>query len=108
MKKFQSIEKIINADAIVICFNGSLEPSTVRELDDIIDYGNLERDVVIFDFSKATWMSSTILGWLITFRARLVRDNKREPIITGCNDRIYNLFMITGVINLFKFPADSN
>lgn len=98
-----SIEKTVNNEAIVILLKGQLEVGAIIELDYLLDPDNLERDVVIFDFTKATYISSSIIGWLTGFRSKLVADNKREPIITGCNSLIYNLFEITGVNILFKW-----
>lgn len=98
-----SIEKTVNDDAIVISLKGQLEVASTNDLDNNLDPDKLERDVVIFDFTKADYISSSIIGWLAGFRSKMVADNKREPIITGCNKTIMNLFQITGVNSLFKW-----
>lgn len=97
------VEKTINNEAVMVTFSGQIELAGVRELDKLIDMDNVERDVVIFDFTKAEYISSSILGWLTGFRSKLVADNKREPIIIGCNDKVHNLFAITGIVNLFQW-----
>jgi len=97
------IEKIVNKEAIVVTLAGQIELPEVRVLDELLDAEDLERDVVIFDFSQAEYMSSSVLGWLTGFRARLVADNKREPILTGCNCNVHHLFDITGLVSLFQW-----
>ena len=98
----KKIEKNVNKEAVVFTFYGGLTAEIRNELDKI-NVDNLERDVVIFDFSQAEYICSSVLGWVTGIRTELVAQNKREPIVVGCNEKILNLFEMTGVVHLFKF-----
>ena len=55
--------------------------------------------------SKATYISSSVLGQMVAIRSKLTTINYREPIVLGCNEQIFNLFEMTGVAHLFKFVS---
>ena len=97
------IEKIVNATAVMIMFTGQLDLKDSRELSKLMDVEKLERDVVVFDLTKAIYISSSVLGQMVAIRSKLNSVNLREPIIVGCNEQIFNLFELTGVAHFFKF-----
>lgn len=97
-----SVEKTVNESAIVISFSGE-HVVVSEELENVLDFSQLERSVVILDLSKAKYISSSVLGWIVNLRNILLAQEKSVPVITGCNGKILNLFEVTGVVNLFKF-----
>lgn len=99
------VEKTVNATAIMITMTGQLDVVDSREIAKVIDVDRLERDVVVFDMSKVTYISSSVLGQMVAVRSKLNAVNYREPIVLGCNEQIFNLFEITGVAHLFKFVS---
>ena len=99
------IEKTVNATAVMITLTGQLDVMDSRELAKIVDTDQLERDVIVFDMSKATYISSSVLGQMVAIRSKLNAINYREPIVLGCNEQIFNLFEMTGVAHLFKFVS---
>jgi anti-anti-sigma factor len=99
------VEKYVNANAVMIILSGQLDVTDSRELMRLVNVEKLERDVVVFDLSKATYMSSSVLGQLVSIRSQL-NTTAREPIIVGCNKQIFDLFEMTGVVHLFKFVND--
>ena len=99
------VEKTVNATAIMITLTGQLDVLDSREIAKVIDVDQLERDVIVFDMSKATYISSSVLGQMVAIRSKLNAINYREPIVLGCNEQIFNLFEMTGVAHLFKFVS---
>lgn len=99
------VEKTVNATAVMITLTGQLDVVDSREIEKVIDADRLERDVIVFDMSKVTYISSSVLGQMVAVRSKLNAINYREPIILGCNEQIFNLFEITGVAHLFKFVS---
>lgn len=96
------IEKTMNASAVMIILTGQLDMNDSKELSRIMNE-KIERDVVIFDLSKVTYLSSSVLGEMVAIRSRLNSTTNMEPIIVGCNEQIFNLFELTGVSHFFKF-----
>ena len=94
------VEKTVNNEAIVVSLIGE---AINIELFGKLNIEDIERDVLIFDLAKCDYISSSVLGWMVGVRSSLIMQNKREPIVTGANEKILSLFEITGVINLFKF-----
>ena len=99
------VEKTVNATAIMITLTGQLDVLDSQEIAKVIDVDQLERDVIVFDMSKATYISSSVLGQMVAIRSKLNAINYREPIVLGCNEQIFNLFEMTGVAHLFKFVS---
>ena len=97
------VEKTVNATAVMITLTGQLDASDSKELSKVMNVEKLERDVVVFDLSRAVYISSSVLGQMVPIRSKLNTINYREPIIVGCNEQIFNLFELTGVAHFFKF-----
>jgi len=94
------IEKTVNADAVVyIVKNASSDSDEI--LNGLFNIDTVERDVVIFDLSRAENVTSRFISTLANIQKQL-DDGKKKFIISGASQSIKNMLTCTGMTSLFK------
>ena len=59
------------------------------------------RDIVV-DFQQVSMITSSSIAKLLKVR-KILNDNDRKLILTSVNPQIFNVFVVTGLDNVFEF-----
>jgi len=102
-----SIEYTEDATIAVITKEKLLEEQDIRSLEESIKYliEQADRINLIIDFRNVKFLSSAVLGLLISISKR-VYDRQGKLRLCNITPHIYEIFKITRLINVFDIYAD--
>ncbi len=99
---------MVSNNMLVISMNAELDHHLADEMREVIDHAIDERGVknIIFDFSKIGFMDSAGIGLIMGRYKRLI--NKGGIYVSGVNDSIARILMISGLHKLVTRTSDIN
>lgn len=93
-----TIEKNLNGTELVIALTGRLDTTTAPELDAEIKQSIAGIDKLVLDFTALEYLSSA--GLRVLLSAQKTMNKQGEMIIKNVNETIYEIFEVTGFIDV--------
>ena len=92
-----------NDHQVTLILDGRLDTSvtqqTEKEVEPLFEYQDCE---VVIDCSRLDYISSSGLRMMMAINQRC-RANRCDIVIKGLQEKVYDVFMTTGFVHLFKF-----
>jgi len=92
----------IRSQRVPVDMSDSFEEQVMRNI------GGLEAPKVVIDFDGVEFISSAILGKLIKLSGRVVTDRRGHLKLCSLDERIAEVFKITGLEKLFSIHETRN
>lgn len=92
-----------NDHQVTLILDGRLDTSvtqqTEKEVEPLFEYQDCE---VVIDCSRLDYISSSGLRMMMAINQRC-RANRCDIVVKGLQEKVYDVFMTTGFVHLFKF-----
>jgi len=102
---FMTINKTENGTELTLLFEGRLDTSTSKQLEDEVTASFDGKTTVVFDFDKLVYLSSAGLRVILAAQKKM-NNQKGKMIIRNVNATIMEVFEITGFSDILTIEQN--